>query len=83
MQAIFMFSVFLWLSDRSFHFQTIFVMDLTLNDKSELVLLTVCSRSFSATCNEFKRLDPEKKDICTVHREATENEVSGVGFFSP
>lgn len=46
--------------DRSFHFQAMFVMDLKLNDKADLVLLSTSGSNLSATCDELKRLYPEK-----------------------
>lgn len=47
-------------SDRSFHFQAISAVDLTLDAKDQLVSLNASDLSLSATCDEFKRLHHEK-----------------------
>lgn len=45
----------------SFVLHTIFATDLTLNDKTELVLLNASVCALPTSCNEFRRAQPERK----------------------
>lgn len=70
--------------DRSFHFQAVYTMNLTLNDKAELFLANAPSHSSSVACDQFKRLDSEKKRPVSPYCEETENHVLADGdpFFA-
>lgn len=74
---------FLQQSDRSFNFQAIFAIGLTLNDKAEWKMLDVPDCSWSHTCDEFKRIHTEKKRPAPTSVRRLEIKVVEIGSAHP
>lgn len=73
---------FLRNSVRSIHFQAIFAMNRTLNDKAESVLLNASGRILTAVYDEFKQGASCGEETCAIPSEETEDQSRGNGFHS-